>query len=145
MDEYNLDRFVSAQNIGGDFERAASELRNGRKTSHWMWYIFPQVAGLGYSAMSQRYAIASLAEAQAYLAHPVLGARLVEVCTILLGLETRSAPAVFGSIDAQKLRSSMTLFDRAAGADSRSPQPVFRRVLDAYFDGETDSATLGRL
>jgi uncharacterized protein (DUF1810 family) len=145
MDEYNLDRFVSTQNIGGDFERAASELRNGRKTSHWMWYIFPQVAGLGYSAMSQRYAIASLAEAQAYLAHPVLGARLVEVCTILLGLETRSATAVFGSIDAQKLRSSMTLFDRAAGADSGSPQPVFRRVLDAYFDGETDSATLDRL
>jgi uncharacterized protein (DUF1810 family) len=146
MNNFNLDRFVTAQNIGGDYEQAAAELRRGRKTSHWMWYIFPQVEGLGYSAMSQRYAISSLAEAQAYLAHPVLGPRLTEVSRILLELETRSATAVFGGIDAQKLRSSMTLFDRAASAGSSNAEPsVFRQVLDSYFDGESDEATLARL
>jgi uncharacterized protein (DUF1810 family) len=146
MNNFNLDRFVTAQNVGGDYKQAASELRRGRKTSHWMWYIFPQVEGLGYSAMSQRYAISSLAEAQAYLAHPVLGPRLTEVSRILLELETRSATAVFGGIDAQKLRSSMTLFDRAASAGSRNADPsVFRQVLDSYFDGESDEATLARL
>jgi uncharacterized protein (DUF1810 family) len=96
--------------------------------------------------MSQRYAISSLAEARAYLAHPVLGPRLIKVSRILLELETRSATAVFGGIDAQKLRSSMTLFDRAASAGSRNADPsVFRQVLDSYFDGESDEATLARL
>jgi len=146
MNNFKLDRFVTAQNVGDDYEQAAAELRRGRKTSHWMWYIFPQVEGLGHSAMSRRYAISSLAEAQAYLAHPVLGPRLTEVSRILLELETHSATTVFGSIDAQKLQSSMTLFNRAAEANSRSDQrSIFRQVLDDYFDGQTDSATLARL
>jgi uncharacterized protein (DUF1810 family) len=146
MTDFNLDRFVHAQNVGGDFDRAVAELRRGRKSSHWMWFVFPQVAGLGRSAMSERYAISSLDEARAYLAHKVLGSRLREVSTVLLDSDSRSAVDVFGSVDAQKLRSSMTLFERAAGDDHTGTDPsVFRRVLDEYFDGETDPATLALL
>jgi uncharacterized protein (DUF1810 family) len=112
------------------------ELRGGRKTGHWMWFIFPQVAGLGHSPMSERYAIRSLAEAQAYLAHPLLGARLRECVGLVLEIHGRNAEEVFGPIDARKLRSSMTLFLRAAPGE-----PLFRRVLDAWFGGMPDDRT----
>jgi uncharacterized protein (DUF1810 family) len=139
-DPYRLERFVTAQDAGGTYEHAVDELRAGAKRSHWMWFIFPQVAGLGFSAMSQRYAIASLAEARAYLAHPVLGPRLVDCVRILAATEGRSAAAIFGGIDAMKLRSSMTLFMAAA-----PDEPVFREVLEKYFGGQPDDATLERL
>ncbi len=135
-DTFDLRRFVAAQDSGGTYERAAAELRGGRKTGHWMWFVFPQIAGLGYSPTSRTYAITSLAEARAYLAHPVLGARLIECATILLGLPGRTAEQVFGEVDAMKLHSSATLFMRAAPGE-----PVFRRVLDRYFGGVPDSAT----
>ncbi|MGY1601740.1 DUF1810 domain-containing protein [Geodermatophilus sp. SYSU D00815] len=134
----DLSRFLSAQD-GGVFEQALAELRAGRKRSHWMWFVFPQVAGLGRSETAQRYAIADLDEAQAYLAHPVLGPRLVECARALLELPGRDAVAVLGSVDAQKLRSSMTLFAAADG------DPVFGQVLDEYFGGHADDLTLGRL
>src|SRR5215204_2145581 len=124
-DTYDLERFVSAQDGGGTYARAVEELRRGRKTSHWMWFVFPQVAGLGFSATSRTYAISSLDEARAYLAHPVLGPRLRECAGIVAGLRDRSADSVFGGTDAMKLRSSMTLFARAA-----PDEPVFRQVLD---------------
>jgi len=143
MDNFNLERFVAAQDIGGDYQRALREVRQGRKTSHWMWYIFPQIDGLGYSGMARRYAISSLAEARAYLAHPVLGPRIREVSEALLQVDSRSAADIFGYTDTQKLRSSMTLFEQAEGASN--PDSVFRRVLDAYFDGQADAATLERL
>jgi uncharacterized protein (DUF1810 family) len=139
-DPYDLQRFVAAQDAGGTYQRAAAELRNGRKTSHWMWFIFPQIAGLGYSPASQTYAISGLAEARAYLAHPVLGARLTECATILAGLPGRSAEQVLGEVDALKLRSSMTLFMHAAPGE-----PVFRQVLDQYFGGVPDPATEQRI
>ena len=133
---FDLERFVSAQDANGTFERVLSELRRGVKTSHWMWFVFPQVAGLGYSQMSQRYAIASSTEARAYLDHPVLGPRLLE-CTGLVMAATGTAEDIFGGIDAQKLHSSMTLFHRA------DPEgPLFRRVLERYFDGVEDPATV---
>ncbi len=135
-DPYDLQRFVAAQDAGGTYRRAAAELRNGRKDSHWMWFVFPQVAGLGYSQASRTYAISSPAEARAYLAHPVLGPRLIECAAILAGLPDRTAEQIFGEVDALKLRSSMTLFMRAAPGE-----PVFRQVLDRYFGGEPDSAT----
>jgi uncharacterized protein (DUF1810 family) len=137
-DPYDLRRFVLAHE--GVHERAVGELRGGRKTSHWMWFVFPQIAGLGRSPMAQRYAIDSLAEAQAYVAHPVLGPRLLEAARVLTELEGPSARDVFGDVDAQKLRSSMTLFARAA-----PEHPVFGEVLAAYFDGAEDPATLQRL
>ena len=143
MDNFNLERFVAAQDIGGDYQRALREVRQGRKTSHWMWYIFPQIDGLGYSGMARRYAISSLAEARAYLAHPVLGPRIREISEVLLQVESQSAADIFGYTDTQKLRSSMTLFEQAEGASN--PDSVFRRVLDAYFDGQADAATLERL
>ncbi|MGO9490507.1 MAG: DUF1810 domain-containing protein, partial [Solirubrobacteraceae bacterium] len=108
--------------------------------SHWMWFVFPQIAGLGRSAMSQTYAICSLDEAQAYLRHPVLGARLVECAAVLIGQTGRTAEEIFGAVDAIKLRSSMTLFALAA-----PEQPVFDRVLERYFAGERDGATEARL
>src|SRR3954453_19609355 len=111
-DPHDLHRFVLAQE--GVYDAAVSELRAGRKTSHWMWFVFPQIAGLGRSPTAQRYAIGSLAEAQAYLAHPVLGGRLRECTRVLTKLDETRAEAVFGSVDAMKLRSSMTLFARAA-------------------------------
>ena len=139
-DPYDLQRFVAAQDAGGTYQRAAAELRAGRKTSHWMWFIFPQIAGLGYSPTARTYAITSLAEARAYLAHPVLGPRLTESAAILAGLADRTAEQIFGEVDALKLCSSMTLFMRAAPAE-----PVFRQVLDQYFGGIPDSATQERI
>ncbi len=132
----DLERFVSAQDSGGTYQRAVAELRRGRKTSHWMWFIFPQIAGLGRSATAQTYAISNLAEAQAYLAHPVLGPRLVECTEILASHRGLSAEQIFGGIDAIKLRSSMTLFARAD-----PDQAIFSQVIDQYFAGpdpETD-------
>jgi uncharacterized protein (DUF1810 family) len=127
---------VSAQDQAGTFATAVAELRAGRKRSHWMWFVFPQIAGLGLSPMSQRYAIYSLEEAEAYLAHAVLGPRLIECARIVYELEGRTAHDIFGAVDAMKLRSSMTLFAHADPAN-----PVFRQVLDAYFDGLADEAT----
>jgi uncharacterized protein (DUF1810 family) len=126
----DLERFVTAQDGGGTYQHAVAELRKGRKTSHWMWFIFPQIAGLGRSAMAQAYAINNLAEAQAYLAHPVLGPRLVECAELVASHRGRSAEQIFGGIDAMKLRSSMTLFARAD-----PDQEVFRQVIDQYFEG----------
>jgi uncharacterized protein (DUF1810 family) len=139
-DPYDLQRFVAAQDSGGTYQRAAAELRNGRKASHWMWFIFPQIAGLGYSPAAQTYAISGLEEARAYLAHPVLGARLIECAAIVAGLSGRTAEQIFGEVDALKLRSSMTLFMHAAPGE-----PVFRQILDQYFGGLPDSATEQRI
>ena len=135
-----LQRFVDAQDDGGTFDRALAELRAGRKTSHWMWFVFPQVAGLGSSAMAQRYAVSGADEARAYLAHPVLGERLRECARALTALEGTDPVAVLGGIDAQKLRSSMTLFAAVA-----PDEPLFAAVLDQYFDGATDPETTSRL
>jgi uncharacterized protein (DUF1810 family) len=135
---HDLDRFVDAQ--ADVYESALAELRRGRKTSHWMWFVFPQIAGLGLSPMSQRFGIASLDEAREYLSHPVLGPRLRECAAAVLAVAGRSAEDIFGSIDARKLRSSMTLFHRAA-----PDEPVFRDLLARYFDGEADPATDARL
>ncbi len=134
-----LRRFELAQDERDTYRRATSELRAGRKESHWMWFVFPQIAGLGRSSMSETYAISSLDEARAYLQHPVLGPRLVECALILTQLTGMTAEQVFGSVDAQKLRSSMTLFASAA-----PHEPAFQDVLDRYFDGERDDLT-GRL
>jgi uncharacterized protein (DUF1810 family) len=134
----DLERFVTAQR--DVYERALAELKAGDKRSHWMWFVFPQIAGLGLSATAQRYAIADLAEARAYLAHPVLGPRLAECAQALLEVEGRSAERILGYPDDLKLRSSMTLFARAA-----DDPKVFRAVLDRYYDGEDDPATLQRL
>jgi uncharacterized protein (DUF1810 family) len=139
-DPYDLQRFVDAQDRGGTYDDALAELRDGRKTSHWMWFVFPQIAGLGSSPMAQRYAISSLDEARAYLAHPVLGDRLREAARALTGLDTRSPEEVMGGIDAMKLRSSMTLFARAAPDEA-----LFAQVLDQYFGGAADEATDARL
>jgi uncharacterized protein (DUF1810 family) len=130
----DLSRFVVAQE--GIYPQALAELRRGRKQSHWMWFVFPQIAGLGRSAMAQRYAIADLAEAQAYLAHPLLGPRLRECTWAMLTHSSMSAHAILGNIDAVKLRSSMTLFE-AAGGDAA----LFGACLDAFFDGARDPAT----
>jgi uncharacterized protein (DUF1810 family) len=139
-DPYDLERFVKAQDLAATYADAVGELRRGRKTGHWMWFVFPQIAGLGRSATSRYYAISSLDEARAYLAHPILGPRLVECSTIVAAGEATSASEVFGELDAQKLHSSMTLFLRAA-----RDEPVFRQVLDRYFAGLTDPATEARL
>jgi uncharacterized protein (DUF1810 family) len=137
-DPFNLERFVDAQ--APVYEQARRELRAGRKESHWMWFIFPQIAGLGQSSMSIRFAIASLDEARAYLAHPVLGPRLRECAEIVAGVEGRTAREIFGPIDEMKFRSSMTLFARAAPDGD-----VFQRCLDKYFAGSPDPATVARL
>ncbi|MBB3674307.1 DUF1810 domain-containing protein [Modestobacter versicolor] len=138
-DPSDLQRFVEAQE-DGTYEQALAELRAGRKRSHWMWFVFPQVAGLGRSAMAQRYAIDGAAEARAYLAHPVLGPRLRACAEALTGLDGADPVAVLGGIDAQKLRSSMTLFAAVA-----PDEPVFAAVLDQYFGGARDEATTSRL
>ncbi|WP_375475057.1 DUF1810 domain-containing protein [uncultured Jatrophihabitans sp.] len=138
-DPHDLQRFVDAQDAGETYERVRTELRRGRKESHWMWFVFPQLAGLGHSSMSIRYAIASLAEAQAYLAHPVLGPRLAECAEIVAALPA-GPTRIFGGIDARKLQSSMTLFAHAHPGHS-----VFVQVLDHQFDGERDAATQSRL
>jgi uncharacterized protein (DUF1810 family) len=134
-DAYDLSRFVAAQDAGGTYDRALAELRRGRKTGHWMWFVFPQVAGLGHSQTAQHYAIASLGEARAYLTHPVLGPRLRECATVVAGLPP-GAEAIFGSIDAMKLRSSMSLFLRAD-----PDEPVFQAVLDRHYAGRADPMT----
>ena len=133
---FDLDRFVTAQNRGGTYEQALGELQVGNKTGHWMWFIFPQIAGLGRSATSRTYAIASLAEARAYLDHDLLGPRLLECAQALTNHPDRSAEDILGGIDAQKLRSSMTLFLRAAPGET-----VFKTVLAQFFDGQPDEAT----
>ena len=133
---YDLGRFVAAQDADGTYDRAVAELRAGRKTSHWMWFVLPQVAGLGQSPTSRLYSISSLDEARAYLGHPVLGPRLTECARILTGTQGRSADQIFGALDAQKLRSSMTLFLRAD-----PDEPLFGQVLSQYFGGVPDPAT----
>ncbi len=134
----DLQRFVDAQSH--TYEQALAELRAGEKRTHWMWFVFPQIAGLGRSGMAQRFAIADLEEARAYLAHPVLGRRLVECARALTALDVDDPVRVMGSIDAQKLRSSMTLFSHAD-----PEQPAFREVLDHFFGGVEDDATTSRL
>ncbi|HET9694484.1 MAG TPA: DUF1810 domain-containing protein, partial [Steroidobacteraceae bacterium] len=129
-DPFDLERFVDAQS-GGTHERALAELRSGRKRTHWMWFVFPQLRGLGHSATAMHYGITGLDEARAYLAHPVLGARLHECAAVLDALQARtSAVDIFGPIDATKLRSSLTLFAFAAG-----PASIIERLLGTYFDG----------
>jgi uncharacterized protein (DUF1810 family) len=139
-DPFHLERFVTAQDSGATYQRALAELRAGRKASHWMWFIFPQVAGLGFSAMAQRYAISGLDEARAYLGHPVLGPRLRECTGIIAATEASTADRILGPVDAMKLRSCLTLFAAAGPEDA-----VFGEVLTRYFDGEPDQATLARL
>ena len=130
-----LDRFLDAQR--GDYAAALAEVRRGRKTSHWMWYIFPQIAGLGQSSTARYYSIRDLEEAREYYAHPVLGQRLREISGVLLELRGSDPVAVFGGIDSMKLKSSMTLFAMAAPDD-----PIFQQVLDKYYGGEQDALTL---
>lgn len=133
--DYDLERFVKAQAY--DYDAALREIRSGRKRSHWMWYIFPQMQGLGFSSTAQYYGIRDLEEAKAYMAHPVLGSRLKEISEALLGLDTCDPSAVMGYPDDLKLRSCMTLFEQAA-----PEQPVFGRVLEKYYAGRRDSRTL---
>jgi uncharacterized protein (DUF1810 family) len=133
--ENSLNRFVDAQKT--DYQQALSEIKNGRKRSHWMWYIFPQIQGLGFSETSRYYGIKDSAEAAAFLAHPVLGSRLVDICEELLKLSSSNATSVFGSPDDVKLKSSMTLFAALPNAN-----PVFQQVLDKFFNGAKDAKTL---
>ena len=141
-DPYRLERFVAAQDQGGTYERAAAELRAGAKVSHWMWFVFPQIAGLGLSSIAREFAVSSTDEAHAYLAHPVLGPRLRECARIVASTEGRSAEQIFGPVDAMKLRSSMSLF---AAAEEEPDENVFRTVLAKYFGGVADEATVSRL
>jgi len=134
-DRFELSRFVQAQQ--SIYVQAVAELRAGHKRSHWMWFIFPQMAGLGHSAMARRYAISSIGEAKAYLHHPVLGARLRECSALVLAAADRSAHEIFGSPDDMKFRSCMTLFRRAHPAE-----PIFAQCLEKYFMGEADPRTL---
>ena len=133
----DLQRFVSAQDARGTYDRALAELHEGRKRSHWMWFVFPQLAGLGFTLTTRAFAISDLAEAQAYLDHDVLGPRLRECCAALLAIEDRTAEQVLGVIDAVKLRSSMTLFALADPSD-----PLFTDVLDRFYGGERDGRTV---
>jgi uncharacterized protein (DUF1810 family) len=135
-DRHDLERFVAAQEAGRTYEAAVGELRAGRKRSHWMWFVFPQIAGLGQSPTSQMYAISSLVEARAYLAHKILGPRLLECTQIVSELDGCTAQDIFGGTDAMKLRSSMTLFAVADPAN-----PLFATVLDLYFAGVPDATT----
>jgi uncharacterized protein (DUF1810 family) len=138
VDAFDLDRFVQAQD--GVWERALAELTAGAKRSHWMWFVFPQIEGLGNSAMAQRYAISGLEEARAYLAHPVLGPRLLACTAAMNRHDGMSARAILGQPDDMKFRSSMTLFAAAAPTE-----PAFSAALERYFGGERDAATLARL
>jgi uncharacterized protein (DUF1810 family) len=133
-DPYNLERFVRAQE--GEYDRAVTELRSGKKYTHWMWFVFPQIEGLGHSLLSFRYAIKGEGEARAYLSHPILGARLRECAQIVVNTEGRTAHEIFGSPDDMKLRSCATLFARV------SEDPVFQNVLDKFFDARPDERTL---
>lgn len=135
-DPYNLDRFVAAQDSGGAYDQALAELQLGSKSGHWMWFVFPQIAGLGHSEMSRRYAISSVAEAREYLDHPVLGPRLLDCVLAVTNHAGRPAEDILGSTDARKLHSSMTLFLRAAPGET-----VFKTVLARFFDGQPDAAT----
>jgi uncharacterized protein (DUF1810 family) len=137
-DPFDLQRFVDAQ--GEAYDRALTEVRAGRKRSHWMWYVFPQLAGLGSSSMATRYAIASLDEARAYLAHPLLGPRLTAIAEAALAVQAGTADVIFGYPDDLKLRSSATLFAHVSPAGS-----VFHRLLDRFFDGRPDERTLALL
>ncbi len=134
--QFDLDRFVRAQDSGDTYAQVLTELGRGRKVSHWMWFVFPQVAGLGRSGIAQLFALSGVGEASAYLAHPVLGARLRECCEVVLGIESSSAEKIFGSVDAMKLRSSMTLFNRAD-----PEEPLFTAMLERFFDGRPDPRT----
>ena len=137
-DPYDLRRFVEAQEPV--YRQVCAELRGGRKTSHWMWFVFPQIRGLGRSPMAQKYAIASLAEAQGYLAHPILGPRLRECTQLVVDVEGRTAPEIFGSPDDIKFRSSMTLFAFAA-----PDEPLFKTALTKYFPTGPDPETVARV
>ena len=139
-DDFDLGRFVTAQDHGDIYDRALTELRRGRKQSHWMWFVLPQVAGLGSSGMAQKYGISSRSEAAAYVAHPVLGERLRACVGALLDLPGDDPVQVVGAVDSLKLRSSMTLFEAAA-----PDEPGFAAVLEKYFRGQRDQATLDRL
>ena len=138
-DPFDLKRFVRAQD--GTFETAITELRGGRKRSHWMWFVFPQMQGLGSSSMAQAYGITSLAEARAYLAHPLLGPRLIECTEAVLAVRGRSLQAILGSPDDKKFCSCMTLFAKGAEAHDE----VFRQALNQLCDGRLDSRTLALL
>lgn len=137
-DEFQLQRFVDAQ--ARNYAEALAELKRGRKTTHWIWYVFPQIAGLGSSPTAQTYAIGSLAEARAYLAHPVLGPRLRDCVAAVLDVDGRTAHEIFGSPDDLKLRSSLTLFAEAA-----PDEPLFREALAKYYAGKPDPRTLEKL
>ncbi len=132
---HNLQRFITAQQ--NDYAIALAEIKQGRKRSHWMWYIFPQIAGLGFSETSRYYALKNLNEARSYLNNPILGTRLIEICTELLKLPTNNATQIFGTPDDMKLRSCVTLF-----AALSNTNPVFQQVLDKFFNGDSDSNTL---
>jgi uncharacterized protein (DUF1810 family) len=134
-DRYKLDRFIAAQN--SIYEQVLVELKQGRKTSHWMWFIFPQLSGLGLSPLAQKFAIGSLAEAQTYLQHPVLGARLVECTQLVVQVDSRSAEEIFGYPDELKFRSCMTLFAHAAAEND-----LFAAALQKYFSGDQDVHTV---
>lgn len=133
MGDYNLQRFLDAQQ--GDYEHALAEVRNGRKYSHWIWYIFPQLKGLGMSYNSQYYGISDKEEAEAYLVHPILGERLREITSAFLQLKGKTAQDVFGALDAMKVLSCMTLFNEVA------PDGLFQQVIDRYYQGKTDEMT----
>ena len=139
-DPFDLERFVRAQDEMGTYDTALAELRAGRKRSHWMWFVLPQLAGLGRSSTAEHFGIHGASEARAYLAHPVLGARLRECAQALADLDGNDPAAVLGPVDALKLRSSMTLFAHVA-----PDEPVFRAVLERYYDGADDPATLSLL
>lgn len=134
-DPYDLERFMAAQE--GVYDVALAELRSGRKRSHWMWFIFPQLAGLGSSAMAQRYAITSIEETKAYLAHPVLGPRLIECARATLRIQGKTADEIFGTPDDLKLRSCATLFSQVSAENS-----VFHQIISCYFDDKSDLRTL---
>lgn len=133
--QHDLERFITAQET--NYHIALAEIKKGKKQSHWMWYIFPQIQGLGFSEMTKLYAIKDLDEAQEFLRHPVLGKRLMDICSELLQLKSNDAHAIFASPDDKKLRSSMTLFAAVNNTD-----PVFQLVLDKFFKGEKDQATV---
>jgi len=137
-DQYDLQRFVEAQNP--IYERVRGELRRGQKTSHWMWFIFPQLKGLGHSAMAMRFGISSKGEAEEYLGHPILGRRLIECAQLVSEVEGRSIEQIFGYPDNLKFHSSMTLF-----VNTTMPHPVMQALLDKYFGGKGDQLTLQRL
>lgn len=136
--QYDLQRFLTAQQT--DYPIALAEIKQGHKRSHWIWYIFPQIAGLGFSATSKHYALQNAEEAEAYLNHPILGKRLVEICSELLKLPTNNATQIFGTPDDMKLRSCVTLFAQLPNANQ-----VFQQVMDKFFDGEADELTLKKL